>query len=425
MNDETRIDQLVSHLNATQKSFETEAGLLQHVSPSFQRRAAAGNAALNACSPLLSVAEAVCRRLVVGPDGTAGQMRTAWDALLTLLMVASCIGIPLRLAFPAGFPRDSWDPAELTVDALLAIDLFVSLFTPYYRDGRSLLVTNPSHVLGHNLKRTLPLDIAAAFPVALVLRTYCTPYDHPTSAGDDGVQMLGLLRLVQLLRMVKAALRTSLSVQTTLLIKSVKNKMNGSIRFLVQLMVVIFMTWHWIACAWWFIVTNDGSAATWGGAVGAANGSSAAVAGHQEDWWFVEMGHAQDSSVVGAPSFYRSFWGARCYGVALHWTIQIIIGVGAPVGVCSGWQAGIENVTSAIGVVMQCFFFGAAAATLNQYDEVRRQRRQKLEAVRIFISQRDVPPYVGQRVIDFYEYMATRMQVPNQATAPSCGSLPQ
>ena len=127
-----------------------------------------------------SCADAVCKRLKPEADGAAGRGRTAWDGVQSALLLVSAVFIPPRLAFPQAFPTAPWDAAELAIDCLLLLGVLVSLCTPYYREGRTVLVSSPTAVLRHNARRWLLLDLVAAFPLALLL------HQHHFAAGDAG-----------------------------------------------------------------------------------------------------------------------------------------------------------------------------------------------------------------------------------------------
>ena len=425
MQDEARIDQLVRHLNATQLRFESESDSSWHLGKrmSFSHRPREAARPSTCCGLIATrwrhwlalgkrlghallapgaacarqsgrLLEAACKRLIRAPDGSAGRVRTAWDAMQTALLLSSAVLVPLRLGFPSLFPLGAFDAAEVACDAILGLDVGVSLLTPFYKEQRSLLVQDPRRVLQHNMLRWLLLDVLAALPVAAILAAFRAPHMGTQPTSPVSLQLLPLLRVLQISRVLKAVFRTSTSLRATRLAKRLSRRTNGSVVFLVVLLLTIVLVWHWIACIWWFIVTSDGSGAS----------------GKQEGWWFVMVGQSADPAVIDAASFGAASPAIYAYCVAVHWVVQISIGVGAPLVVQSGWQACIENITSCIGVVMQTLFFGAAAAAINHQDEMRRRRQRKLESVRAFIRQRNVPPFVAARVLNFYEYMATRMQ---------------
>lgn len=65
--------------------------------------------------------------------------------------------------------------------------------------------------------------------------------------------------------------------------------------------------------------------------------------------------------------------------------------------------------------VTVCCTVGAAAAAYNQLDETMRAKRQKLAAIQSFMRLRSVPPFVGQRVVDFYSHSTKFMQPAEEA----------
>lgn len=372
LDDETQVEMLLWHLESTKASHQAQLEGHNAVDVSWVSRRWKG--IKRSCSTRLGLYlyrswERCCKNLTQSPNGVSGHWRTLWDMLQTGLIAFSLLFVPLRLAHPEAFNAHSsigWNIFELVLDMVLLSDSAVWMLTPYFKDERSMLVTEPRSVALHYMCTKLPYDILVGFPMDIVLR----------QCNVDGLGKFA--RVVQFLRAAKLV-RTSRSWRAS---KSYKHFLNqftsGSLTLLAPLSIM-FLLWHWLCCLWWFVATNDGSD------------------NMSQRWFNDEHG---DSSV-----YHNSL---MAYIVSFHWVLTITTCLGANTDISgSPLQGLLEGFTAVIGTLMQTFVFGSAASIINRMDEARRARQTKLENVRGFIQQRGVPSFIGQRVIQFYEHMAT------------------
>ena len=98
----------------------------------------------------------------------------------------------------------------------------------------------------------------------------------------------------QLVRAVKA-LRAARSVSRSRAFQSVARRLPPTALLMTELLFSLGLTWHWLACIWWFLITNDGSAAL----------------GFHDGLWFVPSGDA--AAISGT---------ATAFLVAYHWVRQ-------------------------------------------------------------------------------------------------------
>ena len=135
----------------------------------------------------------------------------------------------------------SWDACEVVVDAMLLSDILVGMLTPFYKDERTVLVASPKAVILHYLKSSLALDLLVGFPLDFALRL----------SNEHGLWQL--LRVVQFLRLAKCR-RTVQSLRAFRLTKLVVHKSDlGPLLRILELLCVILLVWHWLACLWWVI----------------------------------------------------------------------------------------------------------------------------------------------------------------------------
>ena len=96
------------------------------------------------------------------------------------------------------------------------------------------------------------------------------------------------------------------------------------------------------------------------------------------------------------------------YIISLHWAVTVWTGLGAPIRAISSTQSMYESFTVALGVTMQSLVFGTVASAVGQVDVGKRVRMQKLETIHSYVRTRGVPPFVRERVIDYYDHMYAR-----------------
>ena len=378
--DEARMGQLVDHLRETQARFEV---VRQRKEQRRERQPSlAGGCSRN---PLLSKHYhrlALWLKPSTASSQTQSTLRTSWDLLQLAVLSLSLVFVPLRLAhYNDGNPRLSAHAAhtlaatELTLDLILALDIPIAFCTPYYNHEQRLVLA-PREIFGYTLRRRLPLDLLVAFPLGAILR------------ASDASGMVWLLTVLQVVRVLKAV-RSVRSLGYSRYFKLLLHRLHPTILLIVRLLLSLLLTWLWLGCIWWYILTHDGSAPL----------------GYHNGLWFVPAHDANDISGTSIALI-----------VSFHWAASVTTCIGTPpVTVCTTWQAVAEALVCAGGVVMQSYFFGAAASAISDMDEAKKERVRKLRQVQSFIRLRDVPPFVGQRVIDFYGHMTSRMQPAEEA----------
>ena len=88
---------------------------------------------------------------VVAHDGT---FRLCWDLGTLVLVMFSCIFIPLRIAFEADVEGDdikTWQIADIVIDAIFMLDVCLNFNTSYTFDG--LRVTSRCLIAKNYLSR--------------------------------------------------------------------------------------------------------------------------------------------------------------------------------------------------------------------------------------------------------------------------------
>ena len=85
-----------------------------------------------------------------------------WDALITLILLITCMITPYRLAF-AGADPPFWLFVNIAVDLMFAIDIVLSFLTAYYTDEYEL-VDNRCKIAKNYLTSWFIIDFLAIIP---------------------------------------------------------------------------------------------------------------------------------------------------------------------------------------------------------------------------------------------------------------------
>lgn len=120
----------------------------------------------------------------------------------------------------------------------------------------------------------------------------------------------------------------------------------------LNLLLWITLTWHWIACTWWFIITHDGSAA----------------AGHHTGTWFITNGSDDAATMTGT---------LGAYLISLHWAFSTTTVGTSMQRQSSAWQLTLEMIACTAGACMQAIFFGVAAEAYNATHFHEREKQHK------------------------------------------------
>ena len=311
-----------------------------------------------------------------------GRLRLRWQLANFAALLACAILSPLWIAFAdqwlLGPLGTFWLLIELSMDACFCADTCLSAVTSYYREGRSVLESDPRKVFRHYLGTWGVVDLAASLPLAPLLIATGVP---ASSLMVCAVRLLKLERVAKLATVVHD-LRRSRAMQR--LLRSV----DPAHILLAELFSLVLLMWHWLACLWFYISS-----------VNEAAGGTA-----------IDLDLAAGGDATAAQAASRS-----SYVISFHWVVSVTTGLGAPIRALTQAQSLFESATVCLGIVMQSFVFGTVASAVGQVDEGARARQRKLEAVKNYVRFKRVPMFVRERVVDFYEYVLGRVRPAEEA----------
>ncbi len=124
-----------------------------------------------------------------------------WDFLISLLIMATAIYTPYRLAYEET-TSTAWLVIELLVDSLFLVDIILSFFAAYF-DDFDVLVDKRSKIICGYLKFWFIVDFVSILPISLIL-------DNTSPQMNDLARVARLSRLYKLIKMVKLLKMTRL-----------------------------------------------------------------------------------------------------------------------------------------------------------------------------------------------------------------------
>jgi voltage-gated potassium channel len=162
------------------------------------------------------------------------KLRTSWDFFVLAVTVLGAIVIPLSVVFDFS---SSTAAASLLwiIPAVFIADILVQFNTGFYRLGKT--VTRPSSIALRYLKNWFILDLLAALPLGIVIRSFVSA---PATA-------LLLLTLNPLLKLIHSG---------TALYRIGGTRINPAILRLVLLAFWILLVAHLVSCGWILISGN-------------------------------------------------------------------------------------------------------------------------------------------------------------------------
>lgn len=169
-----------------------------------------------------------------------------------LLAFWNCISIPFDVAFE---PNDNmtYIIVEYIIDICFFIDILVAFRTTYINSKTGFEVVEGSKIAlnyingDYILTGRFFVDLAASIPFENVYTWFVVVGESSSNNDLTRVKLLGLLKLVRLLRLGR-------------IIRYMKFKQGLKVGIrMIQLLVLLLMLVHWIACIWYILVRERGS----------------------------------------------------------------------------------------------------------------------------------------------------------------------
>ncbi len=196
------------------------------------------------------------QRCVILPDS---RFKVYWDGWISLLILASSVYTPLRVAFMEEV-GSAQVAMELLVDAFFVGDIVLTFFSAYY-DAQEQLVTQRGRIVRKYMCFWMWMDVLSVIPVSLIIN----------SAGAFEVKnvarSLRLTRLPKMLKMARLLRVMRLAKQRSKLKEQLHRigvNTSGSTERLLLFLLMFFVLCHFASCLWFLIAKlSDFGERTW------------------------------------------------------------------------------------------------------------------------------------------------------------------
>ena len=169
-----------------------------------------------------------------------------WDSLIAVAVLYVAVLTPMQAAFYAAFDGTWWHLANLLSESLFLAHLIYRFRCGFTHDG--VYIDDPHFIAAHYLRGQFLSDAISAFPYAWLLGVRLAPEPEGAPSRSVAERMLPLLRVVRLIVPLVRHLSAD-KYQTS----GSGRRWNPGIARVLRLVVIFFLTCHWIGCIWWCV----------------------------------------------------------------------------------------------------------------------------------------------------------------------------
>ena len=284
-------------------------------------------------------------------------VRTTWDSAILGLAAFSCVLIPFQSVFQGEVFRAS-SLLVYAIDLIFLLYIGLNFLTTFSHEGA--IVTAPRQIARRYLRSVFALDLIACLPLDMLLLAHA----DVSIGGTSVVLLLRLLRLFRVVRMFVIFRRWARM-----------GRINPGYLRIAKFAAVMALLIHWLACGWFLI---------------------ASIAQFPADSWVARCG------IEAAPP-------AVQYVRSLYWTITTMTTVGyGDITPARTAEYVASMVVMLLGASMSAFIIGNVASLLSNLDSAKADYWNRMETATEYLRYRRVPPQLGVRVRNYYEYLWAR-----------------
>ncbi|MGL4498283.1 MAG: ion transporter [Planktothrix sp.] len=275
-----------------------------------------------------------------------------WEALIVLVTLYNCFTIPFRMAFNATI-SDNWFSLDGFVDLILIIDIFLRFHIGYIKEGE--VIKDKNQISQHYRNTDFKSNVIASLPLDILVYLFLP---------KASLILIGLCRIPRLLRFP----------QCFLIFRKWENNVyfNSAVIRMFELLFIVFLIDHWIACLWFFIGNSTGQSG--------------------ESWLQSNNLQLENTTTQYLYSFY--------------WSITTLTTIGyGDITPQNNIELIFTFVVMLLGVSLYAFVIGNVVAVISTLDANKNRFRDKLGRVQSYMGERKIPRSLQKNVLDYYQYM--------------------
>lgn len=296
--------------------------------------------------PKLGAADAAA---ATSASSLAGRKRLErwWTLLVASFVMYNIISIPLRIGFDASATLP-WYIVDGCLDLLLIVDICIQRILPFELDG--LLVLDRQLIRTHYLGTWGRFDIVASIPVDLFLTWI------PSIGPQPALRTNRLIRTLKMSHYFAFLERNS--------------NLSPSMVRIIEFILLIVMFAHWVACGWFWIIRSEGSSSS---------------------------GYTGLDDLLARPLYSQ-------YVASYYWASVTITGYGGILPV-SDVEAAYTLIVVVLGIAVYVTIIGIVGSLVKNLDAAASVFREKVDAINDYMSYRQIPAELQQKVRAYYTYL--------------------
>ncbi|GBG25384.1 Potassium voltage-gated channel subfamily H member 6 [Hondaea fermentalgiana] len=307
-------------------------------------------------------------RYIIHPQSTN---KVVWDVFVSVLIFYSVINIPFRI----GFGVDSEGFAygfDWFVDGMFGFDIILSFFTAYWHNDE--LETSRRRIVVHYLRGWFLIDLASTLPFDHIVAALM----HNDNASDvnSSLRSIKLIKFFRLVRLIKLVRLLKLKKFGSSLEGAFS--LNPALQRLLKLLLQIIFICHLLACFWYFTSTLDDSS---------------------DDNWVMAHGLSSDS----IPTQYLA---------SFYWTVATMMAVGyGDIHAVNDMERMYSIFVQVVGATCFGFIIANISAFLETFDPRASAYRSRMDRLKQYMRDRDLPRKLQRRVRKYYDYVLSKESI--------------
>ncbi|HAN74275.1 MAG TPA: cyclic nucleotide-binding protein [Planktothrix sp. UBA10369] len=277
---------------------------------------------------------------------------TVWEALLVFVTLYNCFIIPFRMAFNATLSKH-WLLLDCLADFILISDIFLRFHVGYIDEGE--VVKDKQKISYYYRNTDFKSNLLSSLPINILVYLFFP---------NTSLFLIGLCRIPRLLRFP----------QCLLIFRKWDNNVyfNSAVIRMFELLIIVFLIDHWIACLWFFIGNITGQSG--------------------ESWLQINDLYLENTTTQ--------------YLHSLYWSITTLTTVGyGDITPQNNIELIFTFIVMFLGVSLYAFIIGNVAAIISNLDASKNRFRDKLGQIQSYMWERKIPRSLQKNVLDYYQYM--------------------